>query len=184
MRYLLCKRSLGTAILVALAAGTLHVPAANAQSTTPKKTSNSSSTARSSTARNSSTAKHTSSSASRSASARKTSSRKRSKRQKGQAAPTPDRISEIQQALAKNGSYSGEPSGKLDGPTLDSIKKFQTSNGLRVTGKLDAPTLQKLGLGSETAGLGVPTPPPNAISNRLLSRSVQRDELKNEDQPQ
>jgi len=52
------------------------------------------------------------------------------------------------------------------------------------TGKLDALTLEKLGLGSETAGVATPTPPPNAAANRLLSRSAQRDEIKNENQPE
>jgi hypothetical protein len=64
------------------------------------------------------------------------------------------------------------------------MKKFQSSRGLTPTGKLDAPTLQKLGFGSETTGLAAPTPPPNATANRLLSSSAQRDELKNEDEPQ
>jgi hypothetical protein len=59
------------------------------------------------------------------------------------------------------------------------MKKFQASHGLNPTGKMDALTLQKLGLGSGTAGMGVPTPPPNS-SNRLLSSKVQRDEVKNE----
>jgi peptidoglycan hydrolase-like protein with peptidoglycan-binding domain len=103
---------------------------------------------------------------------------------KGQAAPTSDRISEIQEALANRGVFNGTPSGKWDDSTVAAMKKFQSSNGLDPSGKLDALTLQKLGFGSETAGAGAPTPPPNATANRLLSRSAQRDELKNEDQPQ
>lgn len=107
------------------------------------------------------------------------SSSKKGKRVKGQAAPTTDRINEIQGALARNGAYAGEPSGKWDDLTVDSMKKFQAAHGLNPTGKMDALTLQKLGLGSETAGMGVPTPPPNS-TNRLLSSKVQRDEVKNE----
>ncbi len=103
---------------------------------------------------------------------------------KGQAAPMPDRIGEIQAALVKDGSYAGMPSGKWDGSTADALRKYQSAHGLNPTGKLDARTLQKLGLGSETAGVAPPTPPPNASANRLLSRSAQRDELKNEDQPE
>ena len=98
---------------------------------------------------------------------------------KGQAAPTSERINEIQGALAKNGAYAGEPSGKWDDSTVEAMKKFQASHGLNPSGKMDALTLQKLGLGSETAGMGVPTSPPNS-SNRLLSSKVQRDEVKNE----
>jgi peptidoglycan hydrolase-like protein with peptidoglycan-binding domain len=107
------------------------------------------------------------------------SSSKKGKRVKGQAAPTTDRINEIQGALAKNGAYTAEPSGKWDDSTVEAMKKFQASHGLNPTGKMDALTLQKLGLGSETAGMGVPTPPPNS-TNRLLSSKVQRDEVKNE----
>ncbi len=84
--------------------------------------------------------------------------------------PTPERISEIQEALAKKGALAGTPSGQWDDSTVDAVKQFQTSNGLTPSGKLDAPTLQKLGLGSETAGLAPPTPPPNSI-NRLRNTS-------------
>lgn len=62
------------------------------------------------------------------------------------------------------------PTGKWDDSTADAVRKFQSSNGLNPTGKLDALTLQKLGLGSETAGLAAPTPPPNSV-NRLRNTS-------------
>ncbi len=114
----------------------------------------------------------------------KGSSRRRSKRVKGQAAPTSERISEIQAALAKNGVFEGTPNGKWDGSTSEAMKKFQAAHRLTPTGKFDALTLQKLGLGSETAGVAPPTPPPNATANRLLSRNAQRDEIKNENQPE
>ena len=94
----------------------------------------------------------------------------------------PDRIGEIQAALATNGSYNGVPTGKWDASTAEALKKYQVAHGLSPTGKLDALTLQKLGLGSEIAGVAPPTPPPNAGANRLLSRSAQRDEIKNENQ--
>jgi peptidoglycan hydrolase-like protein with peptidoglycan-binding domain len=96
----------------------------------------------------------------------------------------PDRIGEIQAALVKNGLYDGVPTGKWDDATASALRKFQSAHGLSPTGKLDALTLQKLGLGSEIAGVAAPTPPPNAAANRLLSRSAQRDEIKNEDQPE
>jgi peptidoglycan hydrolase-like protein with peptidoglycan-binding domain len=83
---------------------------------------------------------------------------KASRRQRGQKAPTPDRISEIQQALAKDGSFTGTPSGKWDNSTVEAMKKFQTTHGLAPTGKLDAKTLQQLGLGSPTAGVAAPMP--------------------------
>jgi len=88
----------------------------------------------------------------------KKSGRSKSSRVKAQTAPTPDRIREIQSALAKAGAYDGEPTGKWDAQTVSSLTKFQQSNGLSPTGKLDALSLQKLGLGSDTAGKGAPRP--------------------------
>ncbi len=77
---------------------------------------------------------------------------------KGQTAPTPDRIKEIQSALQKDGSYQGEPNGKWDAATVEAMKKYQDKNGFNPTGKIDAGSLNKLGLGSETAGKGAPVP--------------------------
>jgi hypothetical protein len=101
---------------------------------------------------------------------KKTSARK--KKDKGQMAPTSDRISEIQQALAKDGSYSAAPSGKWDDSTVDAMRKFQTTHALNPSGKLDALTLEKLGLGSTTAGVAEPVAPPNSTS-RLTGNSLQ-----------
>jgi peptidoglycan hydrolase-like protein with peptidoglycan-binding domain len=83
---------------------------------------------------------------------------KKSAKTKGQAAPTSDRIREIQSALQKDGSYAGEPNGKWDTATVEAMKSYQDKNGLSPTGKIDAVTLNKLGLGSETAGKGAPVP--------------------------
>jgi peptidoglycan hydrolase-like protein with peptidoglycan-binding domain len=93
-----------------------------------------------------------------SSTSRKGKSGKSSRRQAGQKAPTPQRISEIQQALAKNGAYAGTPNGKWDGSTVEAMKRFQGTHGLNPSGKLDAKTLQQLGLGSQTAGIAPPTP--------------------------
>jgi peptidoglycan hydrolase-like protein with peptidoglycan-binding domain len=172
MRTLQNNRRMTRLILAAMAVGSLTLPAAGvAQTTSASKTSHKPATGTTSVRTTTGTAKKSSKSS-------KSSSRK-GKRVKGQAAPTPDRISEIQSALAKNGAYSGEPSRKWDDSTVEATKKFQASHGLNPNGKMDALTLQKLGLGSGTAGMGVPTPPPNS-SNRLLSSKVQRDEVKNE----
>ena len=173
MRTLQNNRRMTRLILAALAVGSLALPAAGAVQTTTsaRKTTHNPATGATSPKTATGTAKKSSKSG-------KSSSRK-GKRVKGQAAPTPDRINEIQGALAKSGAYTGSPSGKWDDSTVDAMKKFQASHGLNPTGKMDALTLQKLGLGSETAGMGVPTPPPNS-SNRLLSSKVQRDEVKNE----
>ena len=174
---MLGKRSLGGLLLAAIAAGTCCVSVAAAQTsgqkstTTPHNTSkggHKSSTAQSAHTSSSHTANKASAPKSSKTGTSKSSSKKKSKRVKGQAAPTAERISEIQEALAKKGTFVGTPTGKWDDGTVDAIRKFQTSNGLNPSGKLDAPTLQRLGLGSQTAGLAAPTPPPNS-ANRLLN---------------
>ncbi len=94
----------------------------------------------------------------------------RSRRQPGQKAPTSDRVIEIQAALAKDGSFAGMPNGKWDDDTAAAMRRFQAAHGLNPTGRLDARTLQRLGLGSQTAGVAAPTPPPGSVSR--LSSSV------------
>src|ERR1700687_4187341 len=89
----------------------------------------------------------------------KKSSKHSKRRERGQKAPAPERISEIQQALAQDGSFSGTPNGKWDESTVEAMKKFQDAHGLNPTGKLDAKTLTQLGLGSHTAGVAPPLPP-------------------------
>lgn len=92
--------------------------------------------------------------------AKKTSGkRSRARRQRGQKTPTPDRIQEIQAALAREGAYNGQPSGKWDAASIEAMKRFQAAHGLNPTGKLDALSLQKLGLGSDIAGRAAPRPP-------------------------
>jgi peptidoglycan hydrolase-like protein with peptidoglycan-binding domain len=106
----------------------------------------------------------TTTSSSKSKSHKKKSAKQPSRWEKGQKVPTPARISEIQQALAKDGSFTGTPNGKWDDSTVDAMKKFQDAHGLNPSGKLDAKTLQQLGLGSTTAGLGAPMPPTSSTS--------------------
>jgi Putative peptidoglycan binding domain len=176
-RILHCKRSLGGLLLAAIAAGTCGVSAAAAQTTgqkarTPPHKSSKSTQKSSSASGSHASSSHAAGAAAAPKSARtgasKSSSKKKSKRVRGQAAPTPERISEIQEALARKGALAGTPTGKWDDSTVDAMKTFQVSSGLNPTGRLDAPTLQKLGLGSQTAGLAAPTPPPNS-ANRLLN---------------
>jgi murein L,D-transpeptidase YcbB/YkuD len=108
--------------------------------------------------------KKSAASSSRSKSHKKKSSKKLSRWERGQKAPAPDRISEIQQALAKDGSFSGTPNGKWDESTVEAMKKFQDGHGLNPSGKLDAKTLQQLGLGSQTAGVAAPLPPTSSTA--------------------
>ncbi len=86
-------------------------------------------------------------------------SSRKSRRERGQQAPTRDRIEEIQAALAHEGAYQGEPNGKWDAASIEAMKRFQTGHNLNPSGKIDARTLQALGLGSEVAGRAAPRPP-------------------------
>jgi len=89
----------------------------------------------------------------------KSTKRAPTRRERGQKAPTPERITEIQRALAKDGAFVGTPNGKWDDSTVNAMRNFQVNHGLNASGKLDARTLQQLGLGSQTAGVAAPTPP-------------------------
>jgi peptidoglycan hydrolase-like protein with peptidoglycan-binding domain len=113
----------------------------------------------------------------KSSSSHKGKSGKSSRRQVGQKAPTPQRVSEIQQALAKNGAYAGTPNGKWDASTVEAMKKFQGAHGLTPSGKLDAKTLQQLGLGSQTAGIAPPTPAVRISSANVPQGGSQRDTI-------
>ena len=57
-----------------------------------------------------------------------------------------EQITEVQTKLKTGGMYSGEATGKLDDPTRDGIKKWQTANGVKVTGTLNKETLEKMGI--------------------------------------
>jgi peptidoglycan hydrolase-like protein with peptidoglycan-binding domain len=136
---------LGLALLVAAGLG-VYARSAQAQTTAQKKSSTSK------------TSKPTYSTA------HKKSPKKAKTRDRGQKAPEPERISAIQQALAKDGSFTGAPTGKWDDSTVAATKRFQEAHGLNPTGKLDAKTLQQLGLGSTTAGVAPPMPPVSSSS--------------------
>ncbi len=85
--------------------------------------------------------------------------RRSRRRVRGQRAPTPERIHEIQAALAREGVYAAQSTGKWDAATVEAMKRFQAAHNLNPTGKLDALSLQQLGLGSVTAGRAAPRPP-------------------------
>jgi murein L,D-transpeptidase YcbB/YkuD len=93
-----------------------------------------------------------------------------------QQAPSSDRITEIQSALARGGYYQGDPTGKWDDSTVSAMEKFQSANGIEPNGKIDAPSLQKLGLGSDIAGVSAPRPvipaPTSSPSTSLPAAAV------------
>ena len=149
-------------VLLTLAVAGLGVPASFGQAQATAKPSSK----KKSSASGSSTTPRTS----KKTSGKSSSKSSRSRRQPGQKAPNADRINEIQAALSKDGSFHGSPTGKWDNETTEAMRRYQIAHGLNPNGKLDAPTLQRLGLGSQTAGVAAPTPPPGSVS-RLTSSS-------------
>jgi Putative peptidoglycan binding domain len=85
--------------------------------------------------------------------------------------PAPDRISEIQSALARGGYYQGDRTGKWDDNTVAAMQRFQSANGIEASGKIDAPSLQKLGLGSDIAGVSAPRPPSPSVTTSTTPSS-------------
>ena len=81
-----------------------------------------------------------------------------------QAAPTPERYKEIQQALAAKGYLDPEAAtGTWDQTSIVALKRFQTSQNIEATGKLNSLSLIALGLGPKhdsAAPTPVPVPPP------------------------
>lgn len=57
-----------------------------------------------------------------------------------------EQITEVQTKLKTGGMFAGEATGKLDDPTREAIKKWQTANGVKVTGTLNKETLEKMGV--------------------------------------
>lgn len=90
--------------------------------------------------------------------------------------PSHDRTEEIQAALARGGYYTGDPNGKWDSRMSEALERFQAAKGLTPTGKLDALSLEKMGLGSDVAGVSAPraiTPGnPDASSSTASSKAA------------
>ncbi len=69
------------------------------------------------------------------------------RRRRAQLRPAPERIQQIQQALAQAGYFKAEPNGTWDDQTRDAMRRYQTDHGFPVTGLPEAKSLMKLGLG-------------------------------------
>lgn len=75
----------------------------------------------------------------------------------------PERVTEIQQALAQAGYLHEEPSGKWDDQTRGAMQRYQADNRFPTTGLPEAKSLMKLGLG--------PHPLPPALDPSVASRA-------------
>jgi putative peptidoglycan binding protein len=61
--------------------------------------------------------------------------------------PEPERLKEIQKALAEKGYFKGEPNGEWNAESVAALKQFQTDRSLAADGKISALSLIGLGLG-------------------------------------
>jgi peptidoglycan hydrolase-like protein with peptidoglycan-binding domain len=61
--------------------------------------------------------------------------------------PAPERIEEIQQALAQAGYLQAQPNGRWDDQTREAMRRYQADHGFPATGLPEAKSLMKLGLG-------------------------------------
>jgi peptidoglycan hydrolase-like protein with peptidoglycan-binding domain len=64
-----------------------------------------------------------------------------------QVQPTPERYSQIQQALIDKGYLQGTATGVWGPESMAALKRFQEEQKLEATGKLDSLSLIRLGLG-------------------------------------
>jgi len=70
--------------------------------------------------------------------------------------PEPERLKEIQKALADKGYFKGEPTGEWNADSVAALKQFQTERNLTADGKISALSLIGLGLGPKHAGSAPP----------------------------
>jgi peptidoglycan hydrolase-like protein with peptidoglycan-binding domain len=59
---------------------------------------------------------------------------------------TKEQINQAQSLLKSKGFYAGELIGKLDEATREGLRKYQQSEGLRITGTLNKITLEKMNI--------------------------------------
>jgi len=75
------------------------------------------------------------------------------------AAPSSDRIREVQQALADRGYLKTPASGQWNADSVDALKRFETDQNVKVDGKIDSKVLIALGLGPKyDSNLSLPVP--------------------------
>jgi peptidoglycan hydrolase-like protein with peptidoglycan-binding domain len=98
------------------------------------------------------------------AASKATASRKSSKRTAAwrtrQAAPTPERYKDIQQALASKGYLDpGQVDGNWGSSSTEALKRFQAEQKIEPSGKINSLSLIALGLGPKRETPALPKPP-------------------------
>lgn len=98
-------------------------------------------------------------------SAKKGSKRTHGKTQAGQTwrsrqlAPSPERYTDIQQALIQKGYLQGQATGQWDQASTDALRRFQKEQNLEANGKIDSLSLIALGLGPKYDSAAAAPPP-------------------------
>ncbi|MDE3200739.1 MAG: peptidoglycan-binding protein [Acidobacteriota bacterium] len=93
---------------------------------------------------------------------------RRSHRIRGQQEIQPERVTQIQQALANAHYLDEEPNGEWDASTKSAMQKYQSDNGWQTRLMPDARALVKLGLGPDYSdainakGSSFAAPPPDS----------------------
>jgi Putative peptidoglycan binding domain len=75
--------------------------------------------------------------------------RLRSRRARGQQAIDPDRVTQIQQALAREHYLTADPNGDWDSTTVAAMQKYQADHGWQTKLMPDPRALKSLGLGPD-----------------------------------
>jgi peptidoglycan hydrolase-like protein with peptidoglycan-binding domain len=73
-----------------------------------------------------------------------------------QLAPTPERYSDIQGALASKGYLKAAPTGTWDAESADALRRFQRDQSLEPSGRVNSLSLIALGLGAKHTSAVVP----------------------------
>jgi hypothetical protein len=89
------------------------------------------------------------------------------------ARPEPERLKEIQKALADKGYFKGEPSGEWNADSVAALKQFQTDRNLTADGKISALSLIGLGLGPKHPNAA---PPPSAMPVAPVAAPAEKPE--------
>jgi hypothetical protein len=148
-----------------MCAGLLSLAWAAKPATPAKKTPAKKSAAKKSTAKKS-PAKSTSKAGAKNSPRRTTSANSRTPAKKvatwrsRQAAPSPDRYKQIQEALAAKGYLPPEEATGSWGPnSVDALRRFQADQKIDGTGKINSLSLIALGLGPKRENLATAKPP-------------------------
>ena len=87
---------------------------------------------------------------------------------------TKDQINTAQKMLKEKGLYDGEPIGKLDDATRESLRKYQAANAVKATGTLNRLTLEKMGIALTDNQKAMPIPPEKPLKEKSADGTKKR----------